>query len=87
MPVDQAVAATVSVASDVTQLAASVTQTAVDAATTATPAAPDQVGGILDTLISVGQSLNPSQGTTLAIIIAALVVVRMVWKKYQASKK
>jgi len=87
MPVDQAVAATVSAASDVTQLAASVTQTAVDAATAATPAAPDQFGGILDTLISVGQSLNPSQGTTLAIIIAALVVVRMVWKKYQASKK
>ena len=87
MPVDQAIAATVTVASEVTQLAAGATQTVVDAASSATPAAPDQVGGILDTLISVGQTLNPAQGTTLAIIVAALVVVRMVWKKYQASKK
>jgi biotin carboxyl carrier protein len=84
MPVDQAVAATVTAATEATQLAADATQVAVDAAQAVTP---DHVGSVLDTLVSIGQTLNPAQGTTLAIIVAVLVVVRMVWKKYQASKK
>lgn len=84
MPVDQAVDATVTAAADVSQLAADTTQAAVDVATAVTP---DHVGSALDTLISIGQTLNPAQGTTLAIIVAALVVVRMVWKKYKSSKK
>ena len=90
MPVDQTVDAVSSVAADVsqlapdaTQLAADVTQAAVDAAQAVTP---DHVGSTLDTLISIGQHLNPAQGTTLAIIVAVLVVVRMVWKKYKSSK-
>lgn len=87
MPVDQAVAPTVSVATDVTQLAVDVTQATVEAVTAVTPDAPDQVGGVLDTLISMGQALNPVQGTVLAIVVAALVVVRMIWKKYKSSKK
>lgn len=84
MPVDQSIAATVTAAADATQLAADTTQAAVDIAQSSTP---DHVGSVLDTLISVGQHLNPAQGTTLAIIIAVLVVVRTVWKKYKASKK
>jgi lysozyme family protein len=66
---------------------AAVTQTVVDAAQSVTPEAVDHVGSVLDTLVSIGQTLNPAQGTTLAIIVAALVVVRMIWKKYKASKK
>lgn len=84
MPVDQSVDVTVTTAAGVTQLAADATQAAVDVAATATP---DHVGSVLDTLVSIGQTLNPAQGTTLAIVVAVLVVVRMVWKKYQASKK
>lgn len=67
------------------ELAVAATVTAaVDAASAATP---DQVDSILGTLISIGQGLNPAQGTTLAIIVAGLAVARMVWKKYKASKK
>lgn len=84
MPVEQALDTTVTVAAEVTHLTADVTQTAVDVASSVTP---DHVGSTLDTLISLGQQLNPSQGTTLAIVIAALVVARMVWKKYKATKK
>lgn len=82
MPVDPTPA--ISAAVDAT---ATVTQTAVDIAQSATPDAVDHVGSVLDTLVSIGQTLNPAQGTTLAIIVAVLVVVRMVWKKYKASKK
>ena len=82
MPVDPT--PVVSTALDVTT---TVTQTAVDVAQSATPEAVDHVGSILDTLVSIGQTLNPAQGTTLAIIVAVLVVARMAWKKYQASKK
>lgn len=80
----QSVVGVTQVAADATQLAADVTQAAVDVAQSATA---DHVGSVLDTLVAVGQQLNPTQGTTLAIILAALVVVRMIWKKYQASKK
>ena len=83
MPVDQAVAAAAAATQTAVEAATQVTQAAVDAATQATPSAPDQVGSVLDALISIGQTLNPAQGTTLAIIIAALVVVRMVWKKFK----
>lgn len=82
MPVDSTPAVSAAVDATVT-----VTQTAVDVAQSATPEAVDHVGSVLDTLVSIGQTLNPAQGTTLAIIVAVLVVARMVWKKYQASKK
>lgn len=84
MPVDQAVEVTVVASAEATQLAADATQAAVDSAAAVTP---DHIGSVLDTLVSIGQTLNPAQGTTLAIIVAVLVVARMVWKKYQASKK
>lgn len=82
MPVDSTPAVSAAVDATVT-----VTQTAVDVAQSATPEAVDHVGSVLDTLVSIGQTLNPAQGTTLAIIVAVLVVARMVWKKYKASKK
>ena len=59
------------------------TQTTVDLAVSATP---DAVGNVLDTLISAGQSLNPAQGTIVAIVVATLIVVRMIWKKYKSTK-
>lgn len=73
MPVDQAV-----------QLTATVTQTAVDAAQAVTP---DQVGDALDAAINIGNMLPHSQGSWVAIALAVLVVARLVWKKYKASKK
>lgn len=86
MPVDQSVDASVAATQSAVDAAVQVTQTAVDVAAQATPEAVDHVGSVLDTLISIGQHLNPAQGTTLAIVIAALVVVRMVWKKYKSKK-
>lgn len=85
MPVDQAVEVSVAATQTAVDAAVQATQVAVDAAVQATPAAVDHVGSVLDTLISIGQGLNPSQGTTLAIIVAVLVVVRMVWKKYKSK--
>lgn len=73
MPVEQAV-----------ELTATVTQTAVEVAATATP---DNVGNALDTAIQIGNMLPHSQGSWIAIVLAALVVARLVWKKYKASKK
>lgn len=73
MPVDQAV-----------ELTVTATQTAVETAVAVTP---DQVGGALDTVISIGNSIPHSQGSWIAIALAALVVARMVWKKYKVSKK
>ena len=83
MPVDQSALAAASVTQTAVDAASQVSQTVVDAASQATSAASDQVDSVLDTLISVGQTLNPAQGTTLAIVIAALVVVRMIWKKFK----
>jgi hypothetical protein len=60
------------------------TKTAVDLAVSVTP---DVVGNVLDTLISAGQSLNPAQGTIVAIVVAALVVIRMIWKKHKSTKR
>ena len=86
MPVDQAVEVSVAATQTAVDAAVQATQVAVDAAVQATPAAVDHVGSALDTLISIGQGLNPAQGTTLAIIVAVLVVVRMIWKKYKTKK-
>lgn len=77
MPVDQALEATVTTALDVTQ-------TAVSAAAAATP---DQVGNALDAAIQIGNMLPHSEGSWVALALAALVVMRFMWKKYQASKK
>lgn len=83
MPVDQAIEVTQTAVDAAVQASAS----AADLAVQSTPAAVDHVGSVLDTLISIGQNLNPAQGTTLAIVVAVLVVARMVWKKYKAPKK
>lgn len=47
----------------------------------------DAVGMTLDSLIAALQQLDLQAGTWLAIGLAALLVVRMAWKKYKASKK
>jgi len=83
MPIDSA--PVVSAVVDAT--ATTTTQAVADVAQAATPETVDHIGSVLDTLVSIGQHLNPEQGTTLAIIVAVLVVARMVWKKYKSSKK
>lgn len=75
--------AQVTITADATQLAADVTQVALSSS----PTAADQIGSALDTAISIGQNINPSQGTWLAIILAGLVVARIAWKKYKIEKK
>lgn len=84
MPVDQAISATVTVAGEATQLASAATQTVVDTTVSATP---DQIGNVLDAAINIGNMLPHSQGSWIAIVLAGLVIARMLWKKYQASKK
>ena len=46
---------------------------------------PDSVGSFFDTAISTVQQMNPSSGTWLAIGLAALVLARMIWKKYKSK--
>lgn len=54
--------------------------------TTAADVTPDQVGSTLDTLINVGASIDPASGTVIALILAALVFVRQLWKFYKNKK-
>ena len=76
-----------------------VTQSAVEAVTEVTPVVaqvttditsqvvvPDQVGSVLDSMVTFGNSLGAVEGTTLAIVVALAVVARLVWKRYKVGK-
>ena len=48
---------------------------------------PDQVGNFLDSAVQYGQAFSQSEGSWVAVGLAFLVALRLLWKKYKSSKK
>lgn len=59
---------------------------AVEITSTAVAATPDRLESVLDTALQVGNLLPHSQSSWIAIVLAALVLARLVWKKVQSRK-
>ena len=45
----------------------------------------DQTSSLLDTVTNYASTLTVSDGTTMAIIVAVLIVIRQVWKKFTSK--
>ena len=46
----------------------------------------DQVGSVFDGLANYASTLTVSDGTTVALLVACLLLARQAWKKYKSDK-